>query len=934
MSKSTSLQRLLSLDKTYETLDQRIDAAAQIIDISLDASLQKICPLSENFGRVDYVFRWITTQLKSSKDARYNPLAWKLTHRILQACPTAVSNRLLSNISVVSIIAEALAELFPSIDDQGDVMHTNHESGTSNVTVNPEISKKSRKRKSEVSVAAEAELDRSEAFLEIATLFKCHYALQNNREINRRFTVKSGTTDGENNLRFMRYWLHALIYMIRAQSSISLNIHKVAELAQITEVHDMWKRGSQDLQSTDHSKQVINEITKPSLILRRLLMDRCESMTDDSKLSINLKQFAGDINKVISKAIISPALAQSLDLQSNNPLNAQQLSLNDTQARFEEMLSTTRGSFSGDVSQNDMLEDLLRMCTNRVTASHPKDRRAQSRWVETMFLVFNNLDKDSDDTDLTTRDRELISRLVDILVQANIELSTETLKKLLAICAINGGSMDEKIDFDILAAILASEPLLIYEQKDHLSVTLEKILDAVNRIDIMTYSSNLHQRILVPLIKAATTQRYSEYFIDSWLTSLERLDLKDAQMVTIWHFDKVSAALSTLMSAGLNVQQISSRLLLLCERLESPGGQDQTGSSFKILDLFLNLLRNSTLIDDLKVPLMNVLDIVKKSAAKIDTKSPFKALSWNILDRLHLLLHNDWADEEIVLSTNDDLGNNDGSEQNAIDVAQKTIKKSIKKSKATYYQDARSALSYVYNFCVIPADLEKKRELVADTVEILLDSTSEDDHIVQTSSIFSLIDLTLSHAFVWSRISQDQQRRILKLLAHSTTDDESRQAFFKYCMNIQRWHNHKTNEEFLKTLSSICDSAQSGPQLLSQLASEHILTTKANVHVDANKSALKIDKVSDLLAQLQLLLKSDNVSNSSNIVKILDLVGHDDNVPSMMSKLSNHEILVLVDRLLKEFVNTMSVRVMNFVHLALANLNSKFDHILLNFIKC
>ncbi|KAH0254400.1 hypothetical protein KCU91_g18018, partial [Aureobasidium melanogenum] len=127
----SSLQRLLSLDKSFDSFDQRVQEAARILDISLDPTSEHKSPAPSSLShtaRLDFVLRWLLDKLSVQPDTCQCLQSWILLRQILERMPSAALAKSLSVASPLNTCSNALAQIFPSTSAAPDTADDAHKS--------------------------------------------------------------------------------------------------------------------------------------------------------------------------------------------------------------------------------------------------------------------------------------------------------------------------------------------------------------------------------------------------------------------------------------------------------------------------------------------------------------------------------------------------------------------------------------------------------------------------------------------------------------------------------------------------------------------------------------------------------------------------------------------------------------------------------------
>ena len=122
-----SLQRLLSIDKSFETPTQRVEEAARIVGLSLEApqSTSTTPSYSAQNARLEFVLRWLLEKLMKVQHVPLTTQPWILLRLVLEHMTPSTLARNLSTSQLLVTVTNALADTFPT-DRKSTRLNSSH----------------------------------------------------------------------------------------------------------------------------------------------------------------------------------------------------------------------------------------------------------------------------------------------------------------------------------------------------------------------------------------------------------------------------------------------------------------------------------------------------------------------------------------------------------------------------------------------------------------------------------------------------------------------------------------------------------------------------------------------------------------------------------------------------------------------------------------
>ena len=126
------MKKLISLDETFETFDERLLALAQVVGVPYEsltereASSDPVVRSDSFHGRAEWGLRWLLGKLRleneNGPEARANPKSWALLQQLICRVPVSIAGKSCSAQEILSTVEKTLAENYPDqvLEDGSD----------------------------------------------------------------------------------------------------------------------------------------------------------------------------------------------------------------------------------------------------------------------------------------------------------------------------------------------------------------------------------------------------------------------------------------------------------------------------------------------------------------------------------------------------------------------------------------------------------------------------------------------------------------------------------------------------------------------------------------------------------------------------------------------------------------------------------------------
>ena len=450
------MQRLLSLDKSFDDLEQRIQEAARILRLpnheSSAADLLEPAQFasvhSPHTARHEYVLRWLLEKLNKDPVARKSPLVWSTLLTTLGPLPSPIIAKLLPASNLLPSIVRTLAEIFPGhhllpadaapvLDQQENVSQ-----------------KATKKRKRVVADAEEAQKKQSDRstvhlsesqsiFLSIAALLRLllhraqgphtsAYAPVHNQiaSILRLETPQFAT--------LLKHWLTALLQFCTSGSAPLLpSTHFVSGALRLIWDLSSLQTSSQSGNADSFDALFCQECASPAALLLSRLHD---VVPDASGQAADLSSSLQVLERLLAQNLFVPARTAFNATSHGRPASAKP-SPRRNQAGLTERLEPFRAQVvhlaaaaaADSASSRDTLRTAERALSNLLDValrctptSTPKQRIAEASWIDSLFTSLCHVLPES------TTSNPALARMLNVVLRRKLSLGSTITTKLIS----------------------------------------------------------------------------------------------------------------------------------------------------------------------------------------------------------------------------------------------------------------------------------------------------------------------------------------------------------------------------------------------------------------------------------------------------------------------------------------------------------------------
>ncbi|GAB7350404.1 hypothetical protein MBLNU459_g1021t2 [Dothideomycetes sp. NU459] len=556
-----SLQRLLALDKTFDTLDQRVEEAARILGISLvtarecpETYTSAASPASAQHGaRHEFVLRWLLDKIRTQPNAHASRPAWTLLRCLVQLSTPASLVKALGGLPFTPTLVDALEKTFPgdplpssnvasleTADDENALP-----SGTpSQVESTTVLSTKKRKRSAENKGDATGPpgmlpdaMENHGTILDISAILRVfvktstsrasaatqalHYQVQSILGLNMRDLV-----------RLIKHWLIALIPPATASGLFQSAAWLKFVNHSLTILLDVWAL-QPALQNSD--KDALSEA-----FCRNCLWSATSLLASLQSTKLSDGEHAGAVlilERIIAQQVFVPARAAFIDKREvlQTPLRKR---AHPDHPNLEELiqplrLDTTLANPQAEKAYSEMLRvavpALLDIAVRCTPASTPKSRIAEGPWVNSLFTCLAGLlgkNEEHHDTHVREQGNAAYVDMLAIVKSRGLSLEKDTL-----VDAVNDRchltSKNLNPDFNLVAMVLSMDASIFTDVESAHSQALFNALTVVGKVDRSVLPADeertvvaLSKSVAIPLLKAFSRVRNVRGFLDEWYVRL------------------------------------------------------------------------------------------------------------------------------------------------------------------------------------------------------------------------------------------------------------------------------------------------------------------------------------------------------------------------------------------------------------------------------
>ncbi|GAM85938.1 hypothetical protein ANO11243_039480 [Dothideomycetidae sp. 11243] len=617
----THTQRLLSLDKTFDSLDDRIESAAGILQISLEdeSAVHEI----GNHGRHDLVLHWIQDKLKKEPAARADPKAWRLFRRLVALLPASRVSKFLEETEATTTVILALAEQFPISENQSPPPDS--ELSTTTKT-------KKRKRQDAPDQEEFPLVRRCQVFLELSFLLR------------RTKLPCSGQTVVE----LTRNIILALISLstqVKGQKSSHDERFFFVELVSLIE---RWKTVTRPLVTAKVLNSFASAVALPAL----KLICRLHSLHFE-EAELLLQGF-------ITKEFFS--LSHSTFVRSALSGSSKDILKDDIETVFgpvtNQMFPPPDKSKSSYFLENDeaicdILSIIFRECYRLKEHHTPKEKRAHAKWIECLFKTF--LSAIGSACADRPRRKNLIMSMLNNVERDGEALAGTNLENVIIeysdLVSISKDSVPDtqSADFGVISRVLTLDPSIFEAYHKQEKLSLKVLLDNINIGSSQTELTATEQvglwvqKLAIPLINAQAQRQRAEKFFEVWTTSMMVYTHESAGCWRLWQQPDVRDCFSQLIDTSLeraSVQRLLERAIdQLQESLDkiskvAATQKDPVSISLLTLSIVVDSIRSDEIVDNLSGTFRRLLKLLIKSFTTMKDHNVFRTHLWELLFHL------------------------------------------------------------------------------------------------------------------------------------------------------------------------------------------------------------------------------------------------------------------------------------------------------------
>jgi hypothetical protein len=453
-----SLPRLLSLDKDVKGWGERLQHAADIAGIPLEADLddsqiQRLACRSAAHGRAEWVLRWLLEKLKTKEgreQSRTSPLTFKLLRRVLLFIPPSTSARFFNSNDILNIIKNYLEETATRIGHGLNETNQTIDSGSSVTLEDSQPVSKKRKRtkadendkstktSTEVAMDEQENLNSMGLFInEIIHLTDSSFenvdpvAAQHLKSVIRTSTVEAA--------KILGAWLRCMLLLCQIRGSeVDPNFNLEAIMRTHFAITQIWC--SRSLEIDDDSGSSASTFSKTCLVPAVALYAQIKHDRPFDEPHLPLGEMEASLEKLLAKHLFVPGRA-SFSAASNR----KKPKIPGTQNMLIDLLHPLQDMVVGLVSDDEhvsfrhlvsILPSLLKQAIKLCPGNSPKQKLADASWIECIVKSFSHcagepisyeeLDSPKPDATLSS-----LQSMLQIVQQSQINLSAEFLESVL-----------------------------------------------------------------------------------------------------------------------------------------------------------------------------------------------------------------------------------------------------------------------------------------------------------------------------------------------------------------------------------------------------------------------------------------------------------------------------------------------------------------------
>ncbi|KAF2224907.1 hypothetical protein BDZ85DRAFT_85746 [Elsinoe ampelina] len=769
-TRQPSLPRLLTLDKTFETLEDRIEEVSRILELQLDDISKIRSTPSSNHGREDWTFRWISGHLKSGQSARLSARSWRLVRCLLLTVPRGVATRWLATSGLAQVILQALQDGNPV-----DVLTSAPPGSTNGLqSETPDASdtsysalKLSKKRKRGDRANAEAlprPIGTKEHVLEICELLIeiLKATDQSSDSSTAGLAAKLfGTMSANEAAQFLKWWARnatscldsvacsdqGRVYRIIAETFSCLS--RTLRRRKHAFVADQWRLN------------LAGEALLPMLVLCQRVPHPTSNGTGtvDGFGSRQIRSFLVDelLRPLRDDAIASKTPGKTPSLETRGNVDKWMDGL------LDEAAATLAGATPSTLGQaqrtiGTAFQFLLEWSMGLMYAAGLVQKREQIRWAESIFAGLSSIQGRVElrgGRNVVEVCKPILQALLMPFQRRQDFVRSSGVKAVLdeygGLVSQNGQSSDATPDFDLIATVVAADRHVF----DVASTTNEtrSLLQALDRhykdLD-ETRQVKCVVDILVPIINAHRQSRAAPRLLD---LIIETLQQSQAGKQSPWVNAAFKQALGDLVTSSVDVTHIRNLLVtasLPLKTLPENEGDHHFTKTLPALSTFVQVIRGDDQIDQLRsefATIVSLLDGVAKSRSSLKSVVKDDAF-WTLLHDLNACL---------APSPGHDATGLLEAQSECRSVAKGLEKKLVKEKLSD--ETAEVVTNYSFQVCELEACLPTSKASASITTPAFLQ-----DNAIKRYTL-AIARSLVTHPSIWLSVDSTIHRLILQTLS-------------------------------------------------------------------------------------------------------------------------------------------------------------------------
>lgn len=885
-----SLQRLLSLDKSFDSLTQRCEEATRIIGLPeeqsvLDREIAGCASPDESRGKAthtarhEFVVRWLVEKLNKDINARKSPEAWSALYRTFHQLPDAVIAKTASTSTLLSTVTRTLADLFP-------LQETTVASVASNESQSESTPKKRKRNASDKEVLDHA--DRRVVFLSIAALLRLLLDTVNRPDSRLHASVRNQiraalTLDTSKFAILLSHWLvamldfapsHTLLISPSQPRVLSYSLDLIQELLALQPIHQQaTPEDSFDLAFS-------NSCVSPAALLLARLQDASTSTLDQRSLVTKAIQI---IERLLAQHLFVPArsafhAAAEHRIPGKILARRNDASLDDRLAPFHREIthvyarSASAGPADAIVTYQRSLPHLLDLAVRCTPTATPKQKIAEAPWLDALFTSLSHVL----DTNPDSATRQTLADMVNVILNSKLVLSRELLIRLVSVWS---GLESGQPDLRLVANLLAMDPSLFTDVKTPRTQALFDALSAHGRIKRQDSASSVTREVLsdsiaVPLMKAFAKIRSLTVYLDQWSTQIQKHSAWEDYEWFVWTDQSLLTALRTVLEVSLNTTQISDLLesgrasLVAFGKDKTSATSHELAAAAIILNAVAGSVHSDAAIDGLQTTLHSLIETVQETIGFISTGDALITASLlALLSRLYILWFPAWSTTHSYEEIDTHLDTLLASQ--AVETSMVAIEE-VPTATTAQLRVADAAFAFIAAIC----DLMRRVPGQNDNVKALFSgaSSSQDEGVAffaVTRPMAFFTTITQFPCLLEHLPQVTRQAAFERLLVFATQDTTTHQVLTKTCFDsVVASTSHAVRDDLFSTLISRHDvpvEAYAARSLLSRWSSQGLARQQREKILDLSTDGLLHQELraATLEPQLSLMINLMDIPNAT-----------------------------------------------------------------------